>query len=97
MQRVAATVHIQDEETHFVTVASSLAELEEEVRTQFFVEAAARVTVHASARSRRGMSAKAFAAAIAAGGRSGWDQLGTVPMMHVRVHACAPPAQTRAQ
>ena len=75
LHRVAATVHFgneDDEETHFVTPVASLAELERDVRAQFGLPARARITVHLNARSKRVMTAKAFAAAIAR--RTGWAQ-----------------------
>ena len=74
LHRVAATVHFgpEGEETHFVTPVTSLAELERDVRAQFGLPARARITVHLNARSKRVMTAKAFAAAIAR--RTGWAQ-----------------------
>ena len=72
LHRVAATVHFAEDgdETLFVTPVASLEELERDVRAQFWLPARTKVTVHLSARSKRAMTPKAFATAIA--GRTGW-------------------------
>ena len=87
LHRVAATIQFgepeDDNTVHFVTCASSLAELIHEVREQYAVVKGA-ITVHLPKKKRGALNAKSFASAIA--GRTGW---GKVTELDVRVSLTA--------